>query len=278
MPNYDEIIEQSHANVKALYAKLNELEELYQNILDLSKQPEIFDEKFQQVVKLSEEYTDGLGSAIKKYLEGNNTMFVEKLSELSVRSKELEGEISRLAGTDLAKSFEELQKIFIDQTRKDWKLELKKFDTKINDLHSKIAALDEQVQRIEKIDLEMHFDKLQKTLSEIFGAINSINITLTNITQSLTSLAQILGSMQTKSEKYFKETTHLINDFSETTFNHLTNQDKELKGSTELIENKINSLVGQIDFLKKVIRKNRIIQIIGITVIVIILIYNIFKW
>jgi hypothetical protein len=53
-------------------------------------------------------------------------------------------------------------------------------------LETKIGELKKQIQRLERIDLEKHFDKLQKTLSENSGAINTINLYLTNITQTLT--------------------------------------------------------------------------------------------
>lgn len=57
---------------------------------------------------------------------------------------------------------------------------------KSKDLETKIDELMKQIQRLERIDLEKHFDKLQKTLSENSVAINAINLYLTNITQMLT--------------------------------------------------------------------------------------------
>ena len=57
---------------------------------------------------------------------------------------------------------------------------------KSNDLQTKIDELKKQIQRLERIDLEKHFEKLQKTVSENFGAINAINLYLTNITHTLT--------------------------------------------------------------------------------------------
>ena len=57
---------------------------------------------------------------------------------------------------------------------------------KSKDLETKIDELMKQIHRLERIDLEKHFDKLQKTVSENSGAINTINLYLTNITQTLT--------------------------------------------------------------------------------------------
>jgi mevalonate pyrophosphate decarboxylase len=57
---------------------------------------------------------------------------------------------------------------------------------KSKDLQANIEELKQQIQRLEKIDLEKHFDKFQKTFSENSGAMNAINLYLTNITQTLT--------------------------------------------------------------------------------------------
>jgi len=273
MPNYEEVIQQSQANIKSLSEKLKDLDKLHQDIKELIKQPEIFDTKYQQIVKLSEDYTNTLGAATKKYLDGNNTLFTTKLNELSDKTKDLQKEISRLVNTDFTKLFQDLQKSFIDQTRKDLATELKKFEDKTTDLQSKIDELKKQIERLEKIDLEKHFDKLQKTLAEIFGAINAINLTLTNIIQTLTGIVQSLGNIQITLDTNHKETKQVISSFSDATSKHFNNQDSEAKRNTELLESKIKLLAEQNDLLKKEVKTNRIIQIVGLTIILFILIY-----
>lgn len=277
MPNYDEIIQQSQANVKALNEKLKELDKLHQDIKELIKQPEIFDIKFQQIVKLSEEYTNNLGAAANRYLDGNNTLFTTNLGELSTKINEFEKEITRLINTDFTKLFKDLQKIFIDQTRQDLAIELKRFEEKSEDLQSKIDELKKQIERLERIDLEKHFDKLQKILSEIFGAINSINLTLTSLTQNLNTIAQTLGTVQTSIETNYKETKQFLTTFSEATAKHLTEQDVEAKNNIELIERNIKSIIEQNELLKKEVKRNGLIQIFGFGVILITAIYIIFK-
>lgn len=277
MPNYEEVIQQSQENIKSLSEKLKDLDKLHQDIKELIKQPEIFDTKYQQIVKLSEEYTNTLGAATKKYLDGNNTLFTANLNELSNKTKDLQNEISRLVNTDFTKLFQDLQKSFIDQTRKDLAIELKKFDDKSTDLQTKIDELRKQVERLEKIDLEKHFDKLQKTLSEIFGAINAINLTLTNIVQTLTGIVQTLGNIQTTLDTNHKEAKQLINSFRESTEKHINDIDKQATKNVELLETKIKSLSEQNDLLKKEVKTNRIIQMVGFLVVISILIYLIVK-
>ena len=277
MPDYEEIIKQSQANVKSLSDKLKDLDKLHQEIKALKESaegiPEMFNKKFQELVKLSEDYTNTLGAATKNYLDGNNTLFTTKLSELSTKIKEFEKEITRLVNTDFTKLFKDLQKVFIDQTRADLATELKRFEEKSKDLQTKIDELKKQIERLEKIDLEKHFDKLQKTLAEIFGAINAINLTLTNIIQTLNSIVQSLGAIQNAIDTNHKETKQVISSFSDATTNHLYNQDSEAKRNTELLESKIKSLAEQNDLLKKEVKTNRIIQIVGLTIILVTLIY-----
>jgi len=281
MPDYEEIIKQSQANVKSLSEKLKDLDKLHQDIKALKVAaegiPEIFNKKFQELVKLSEIYTNTLGAATKNYLDGNNTLFTTKLSELSTKIKEFEKEITRLVNTDFTKLFKDLQKVFIDQTRADLATELKRFEDKSKDLQTKIDELKKQIERIEKIDLEKHFDKLQKTLAEIFGAINAINLTLTNIIPTLTGIVQSLGNIQTTLDTNHKEAKQLLNSFNERTEKHLSDQDKQATKNLELLESNMKSLFEQNELLKKEVKTNRIIQIVGLTIILIILIYVAYK-
>ncbi len=277
MPDYEEIIKQSQANVKSLSEKLKDLDKLHQEIKALKKAaegiPEIFNKKFQELVNLSEDYTNTLGAATKNYLDGNNTLFTTKLSELSTKIKELEKEISRLVNTDFAKLFKDLQKVFIEQTRADLATELKRFEEKSKDLQTKIDELKKQIERLEKIDLEKHFDKLQKTLAEIFGAVNAINLTLTTIIQTLTGIVQSLGTIQTTLDTNHKEIKQLLANFSETTEKHLTELNKQATKNVELLESKIKAVSEQNELLRKEVKTNRIIQIVGLTIVFIILIY-----
>ena len=82
-----------------------------------------------------------------------------------------------------------------------------------------------------------------------------------------------MGIIQTSIDANHKEIKQNINIFSESTAKHLTNQDQEAKSNYQLLETKINSILEQNDLLQKEIKTNRIIQIVGFTLTVIILIY-----
>lgn len=274
MPTLDEIILKSEENVNALSEKLKELDSLYQEIMtqkeDIAKIPDVFNKKFDNIVKLTVDYTNTLGVSTKTYLDGNNTLFTTKLSDLSIKIKEIEKEISRLVKTDFTELFKDLQKVFIEQTREDLAIELKRFEEKSEDLQSKIDDIENQIERLEKIDFEKHFDKFQKTLSEIFGAVNAINLTLTNIVQTLTGIVQTLGNIQTTLDTNHKGSMQFLSKFSEATENHLTKQDKQATKSLEMIVSEIKMLSEQNEILKKEIETNRIIQIVGLIIITVV--------
>lgn len=276
MPNYEEVIQQSQANIKSLSEKLKDLDKLHQDIKKLIEQPKIFDTKYQEIVMLAEEYTNSLGAATKTYLDGNNILFIARLNEISNKTKDLQKEITRLVNTDFTKLFQDLQKSFIDQTRKDLAIELKKFDDKSTDLQTKIEELSKQVKRLEKIDLEKHFDKLQKTLAEIYGSINAINITLTNIFQTLTGIVQTLGNIQSTLDTNHNETKQLLKSLSDSTDQYLIKIDNQAE-KLDLLKDKIKSLSEQNDLLKKEVELNRYFQIAGIVISIIILLFLIGK-
>ena len=127
MPDYEEIIKQSQDNVNSLSEKLRDFENLHQDIKTLKESavgiPDIFNKKFEEIVKLSEDYTNILGVATKNYLEGNNTLFTTKLSELSTK--------------------------------------LKRFEKKSKDLQIKIDEMKEGIERLNKIDLELLVSKME---------------------------------------------------------------------------------------------------------------------
>jgi len=281
MPNYEEIIKQSQANVKSLSEKLKDLDKLHQDIISLKTKSEgiplVFEQNFQKISELSKQYTETLGVASKTYLDGCNTLFTAKLKDLSDENAKLEKEISRLVNTDLTKLFNDLQKVFIVQTKKDIEIELKKIGEKTNDFQTKINSFGGEINRLEKVDLEKHFDKLQKTLSDIFGAINAINLTLSGLTSTLNSVIQTLGQIQKVIDDNFKETNKLITTFSTETINHLNQQDKKTDTEFEILKKEVSNLSVQNSDLKKDIKTNRIIQIIGLVISISILIYIIIK-
>jgi uncharacterized protein YukE len=333
MPNYNEIIEQSQVNIKSLSDKLKDLDKLHQDIVELKNNsaliPELFEKKFQEIFKLSNEYTEVLGKSTMTYLDGNNTLFTSKINEFSEKNIELKKQISRLINTDLKKLFNNLQKEFIGRTKADLEVEYKKIDSRVNDFQVKIDSFGNEINRLERVDLEklfkqlqnkfiketkeelekelekidaktkefqvkldnfsneinrlesvdleQHFAKHQKTLSEIFSAINTINLTLTGITNSLNSINQSLGQIQKSISDNFDETKKSVKEFRESISNHLKKQDEKSDEKIGLLKDEIAILGNQNTVLQKQITLNRVIQIIGIVLIIGFLIFMVVK-
>lgn len=274
---HEELIESSYKELEILKNEVTQLEDIRKNIEILisgnNNLPPLFLELYQKLETLSITYSKGIDDITRQYLSDANTYFVERLIELQTEIGNLKRQIERISSIDFTGLFDELQKVFINQTRADLAIELQKFDEKSEDLQAKIYEIQKQIERLEKIDLEKHFAELQKTLAEIFGAINAINLTLTTIIQTLTGLVQSLGTIQTTLDTNHKEAKQLLNTFSEATEKHLADQDKQAAKNVELIESKMKSLSEQNELLKKEVKTNRIIQIVGLTIILIILIY-----
>ncbi len=277
MPTYEQLIQQSQDNVESLRIKLIDMDTLLKDIIKAKEVaegiPEIFNDRFQELVELSVDYTNTLKETIQNYLDDNNTLFTTKLTDLQAKVDALNAEITRLANTDFTKLFKDLQKVFIDQTRTDLAIELKEFDAKSKDLQTKVDALKAEITRLEKIDLEKHFRELQRTLADIFTAVNGVNTTLTNIIQTLNGIVLSLGTIQTTLGTNHEEAKQLLNSFGETTEKHLIDQDEQATKNVELLESKMKSLSEQNELLKKEVKTNRIIQIIGLAIVLIILIY-----
>lgn len=199
--------------------------------------------------------------------------FEEKSKHLQTKIDSLGIEISRLVNTDFANLFRDLQKVFIDQTRIDLSVELKRFEEKATDLQDRNSELKKQIERLEGIDFEKHFDKLQRILAEIFGAINAINLTLTNLVQTLTGIAQSLGTIKTTLDENSREAKEQLDNFSKATAKHLADQDKQAAENVELLRREINTLSEENKSIKEELKSNRAIQLFGLTIILAVLIY-----
>ena len=173
--------------------------------------------------------------------------------------------------------FKELQTEFIDKTRADLEIELNRFEKKSEQIQTHVNDLKGEVDRIEKVDLEIHFSKLQKTLSDIFGSVNSINLTLTDLTKNFTHITSELGSIDSKITKNQHSLVDQIETTSNQTLTHLSNQDKESKVNAELLSKKFSELSNENQQLKKTIKTSSSIQFIGIGIILIGIIYLIIK-
>lgn len=226
-------------------------------------------ESAKQVISKVENFTSTLGQITKTYLEGNNAMFVEKLKEFQTNINMFENEVVRLIDTDFTSLFNDLQKAFIIKTKADIEIELHKFDEKVKNFQPVINSIKNEAERLEGIDLEKYFDLHKKTLTDILGAINSTNITLTSITQGLSGIAQSITYIENSIITNFKETNQQIVSFNKRISDQLEQQSETSKNNIKLFDEKIFSISNQNELLKNELKTNRIIQIVGFILVVI---------
>ena len=278
---YTGLLDSSYTELEKLKKEVTQLEGIRRSIEELKssndKLPVLFEEKFFKIKVLSEDYTKTLGLSTKIYLDGTNTLFTDNLKELSDRSKNLQKEISRLTDTDFITLFQNLQGIFIAQTREDLAVELVKLDQKSLDFQNKINGLQGEVVRLEAIDLDKHFDKLQRTLSDIFGAVNAINLTLANLIQTLTGIVQNIGTLQNSIESNQKETKQLLNVLGKATEKHLSEQDNNAKIIADKNEDALYLIKQQNLQNIKYLKTTRQITIIGFVIVIGILCFLVYK-
>lgn len=270
MANYEDIIKQSQENINALKEKLNSLDDLYKEIEELSEMPKKYNIRFSEITTLTENYTNSLGLSTKKYIDGNNTILINNF-------KKFQKEVSRLEDVDLPLLFKELQIEFISKTRADIEVELKRISSATNIIETHINNLKNEIQRLESIDLEGNFDKLQKTLSDIFGAINNINLTLTELTKNQSNILQNISDNGNRIDLNHKENNQLIESTKNEIVTNLISIEQEAKLNVNLLESKIQKLEEKNEVLIKDVKLNRIFQFIGIAVSLSVLIYILVK-
>lgn len=188
MPVYEEVLDIAHQNVQQLSDQLNELKELKQSLKDARKIPDQWDAKFQEVAATTREYTSAINALATNYLEGSNTIIGNNLADLSAANAKLNGQIQELTTYDFASHFKTLQQEIAEQVKKDLRKEVEGVSNATSELGTTNEAFRKEVNRFSEVDLEAHFNRHQKLLSDVFNAINSINSLLSTSIQTLVQL------------------------------------------------------------------------------------------
>lgn len=235
MPSYEQIIEQSQENINLLSQKLLELEVLHNNIKLLIKQPEemgahfhALEEKYLKIVGLTGAFSTELHDSTKVYLEESNKIFKENINKFETQYNQLGLEINRLNEIDLKSLFESLQIEFINRTRDDLQVELQKIDDKSLVFQNYIDEFRTEITRLEAFDLKEHFELHQKTLSDIFGAVNNLNLTMSKLTSSFNDFNYVLTSLKNVVENKHQELRDKLKDINEIFTAELKNQNTKL--------------------------------------------------
>jgi len=239
------------------------------------------------VIKTYETSFEGLSKNVLTVLDDSKSFNLDTITKLSEQTDNFRNEVSKLIEFDFENEFQILQNRVVEQFEKDLSEKLEVIDSKNLTLQEKIDDMQKQVVRFESIDLETHFAKHQKTLSEIFTAINAINLTLTNVTQSFTSITQELGAISVSIESCKLEIIDKLRTLStlvdESKTKIISNQNdfkNELNTRLNNLENALNNKIVEVENQNKMLRKdvktNRLILICGIVVVVGLIVFSIF--
>ena len=265
--NTEEILRESQENVKKLNEKLKDIESLHNEIkesVSLSlKNPILF-----------KELAEKLNDSAELYLTGNNTIFDEKIVEISSKITELGSEITRLVEVDFNDLFKDLETKFLENSKLEIGKELKKFDEKANNIQNKIDDLGKEITRLSKIDLEEHFNKHQNKLSEVFISVNGINGILTTISQNINKIIQNFGDIEqtlSKNQKEINKGFDVVKENQVKATNDLLNKIKES-------DTKLDVIVSQNELLKKELDFNKKLNFAIIVLVIVSIILKFIKW
>ncbi|MDM1377034.1 hypothetical protein [Myroides marinus] len=172
-----EIIETSLENVTSLKSQLERIEKMRLDIEQTLKQGKEIQEKFSE---LANDFTNKSND----YLIENQTLLQTEILEFSSLLSDLDNKIEKLDSLDLETAFFNANKEFSGSLND-------LFDKRFEDLHllyenfkTEVSDLNKEVDRLEKIDLEKHFDRHQDKLSSIVNTLTNISSTLISINEN----------------------------------------------------------------------------------------------
>jgi hypothetical protein len=274
---YESVIKKSQENLELLGTKLLELTGLRDELIEKGEAilqeatnakdaaaaiPLEFQNKFDKISKVSKEYLEVVGQSTEKYLEGNNALFTSKLNKLHEKTVKIGYEITRLQKIDPTDIFESHSKVLLKNVKNEFNADLKELDKNNTLLRERSGELKGEINRLKSVDLQANFDQHQKTLSDIFGAMNSVSGNISSLLQAQNNL---LSSVIDQS----KATVRLDRSQSEMHEKlNLLKEDFENNNSTMLEKiDEYNTLQGS---SLKVLKIQSFIQLLLILILVII--------
>ena len=196
--NTSAIIESSLENVNALRDHLQKISELRNNVNEtleeVKKVPIHFDRLGVKLSEISDQFV------YKNYelLKEQNIFLQEKIIDLNNR-------IAQIDEIDFRKRFENANSDYFQNLERITSEKIGQFDNVKNNLSTTGQHFTGEVERLKTVDLEEHFNKHDKRLSDIFGAVNNVNTSLLNISnqtmlfqEKLSTVDQKLQSLENK--------------------------------------------------------------------------------
>jgi uncharacterized coiled-coil protein SlyX len=228
---------------------MNEIEKIYEKVIEQSQE---------NVNALSEKLLalDALYADIESLKDANAEipiLFEKKYIEIAELSQKYTNNIG--AST----------KLYIDGNNKTLTKNIGKLADENINLRGISNDIEREAIRLENLDFKEPFDKFQKTLSDIFGAINTVNSSMTEIHQSMNKIVKSNDDILSEVENLKKELS-----------NKILNQSDEIKKINMHVSKSIDKVLSSNNQVTDKIGEVRTILIIGLVMITILLIYMVF--
>lgn len=197
-----EILKSSIENINTLKDHLEKIDELRIDIKNTVEEAEKLPEEFNNLVIRIDHSTDKFIKKNQELLKGQIVYFQEKLIDLTIR-------INQIDELDFTKKFEISKEAFFSELELTI-LELNKVTKAIKsdfsqskmlffeELDKSKLELDQKIKELKSIDLEAHFNKHDKTLSDIFISINNISTSLISFSNQLNTFLNKMNEIDSR--------------------------------------------------------------------------------
>lgn len=193
MSNYNTsaIIESSLENVNALKEHLEKISDLRNNLRDTLDEVKKVPIHFE---KLGMELSD----TSDQFLYRNYELLKEQIIFFQEKIIDLNNRIAQIDEIDFRKRFENANTDYFQNLEKISNEKLNQFDHVKTELNTAGQNITGEVDRLKLVDLESHFNKHDKRLSDVFGGINNINSSLLNTSNQLLLFQEKMTTMEQK--------------------------------------------------------------------------------
>lgn len=191
MSNYNtkEIIETSLENVVSLKNQLQRIEKMRLEIAEV----------LARGTKIQSKFLD-LGNEVEttanSFLASNYSLLKEEILSFDAKLLNLDTKIDKLDKLDLKTVFTDANRSFSDSLNHLFDSRFKELTVLYENFQSLQGKLTAEIQKLKAIDLETHFQKHDKKLSDIFSSLNSINGTLLSVNEFLIKTQSSISALE----------------------------------------------------------------------------------
>ncbi len=224
--NTEAIISSSLENVTKLKDQLSKIEQLRDDV--------------NQIIALAREVPEhfnrlggNLAITTSDYITKNDEILKGQIQNFDNKINDLQQRIDQIDQINFTDKFQQSKDAYFDELTKITEEKINGFNGSAEALRTVKNDFEGEVSRLTAVDLEAHFNKHSKRLSDIFGATNNINSSLLTISNQTMVFQERLSSLEQKNAEIKSTITELQSA--------LQNEIKALKFSQDALLQKQNS-------------------------------------